>query len=468
MKKLYSFMAILCALTLLVSCGIFGKCKKDKSCSLETDSKTQTELKCPKDEKKTCSRDEKKACTKEERKTCAKEEKKICPKTGEAITPAEGESAEGHKCTHKTADGKPCPKCAKWDDPDNIKPFCPNIGSFLDKDVKALEKTAWEAYQAKDFEKAAKYYLAYLHYNVTDDRNIYNLACCYGLLGKPELAAKYIERAYKSGFADVAWIKEDPDFEKVRESEVFKTTVAKLEEDMNAKKAIFGKLDFIKAQSFLQCYEKLPEEFDANKSYTLIVGLHGFGSNPEDFTGIYKKFENPDFIFAVPQAPYPLLSDKGEVGYGWGLKLDDEMKSDEAKSMLSDYVAKVIGTMKSKYKIGDVYLLGFSQGGNAAYKTGIKNHKLIKGIIAFGAPFDEEWFKKNSKDVEAAKHLMVFLAHGNDDAIVNIENTYNASKMFGDYGYPNTIYTFKGAHEVPEDALHMVQKWMRGEKCLTP
>jgi tetratricopeptide (TPR) repeat protein len=106
-----------------------------------------------------------------------------------------------------------------WSNPDSIDVLQPDIGDFLDVDLAALEKIATDAYQAGEWEKAAKYYLALLRYDISDSGNIYNLACCYGLMGEAELAAKYLERAYRAGFTDIEHISWDPDFDSVRQSD---------------------------------------------------------------------------------------------------------------------------------------------------------------------------------------------------------------------------------------------------------
>ena len=466
MKSIYKLIGLLCILALVTSCQCNLFKKGDKKCpGMEISEKCPHAQKaCPLHGTKECPKSEGKKCPKDKgdneypKPCCKKADKhKKCPKTGEVKTCQKAEK----KCAHKSPDGKPCSKCASWNDPEKINPYCGKVGNFLDRDIEALRKTARDAYNAKDYEKAAKYYIAYIRHNVKDDMNIYNLACCYGLLGKAELAAKYLERAYKTGLGDLNWIKGDSDFDKVRESEVFSATVAKLEEEMKRRKSEHGELAYIKSESFIRSYINLPEDFDEGKNYSLLLGLHGYGSSPEGFTGLWKKFENPGFIYVALQAPYPFI---GSSGYSWGPFTEDEEMREEPRRMTAKYVAGAIDYLKSKYDIGDIYLLGHSQGGNAAYKNGILNHELLKGIISFGAPFDPEWFEKHSAALQAAKTLRVFIAHGNEDQVVPEEDSQKAKEMFLNAGYPVLFSSFEGGHNVPEEVLNKVQKWMKGEE----
>lgn len=387
----------------------------------------------------------------------------VCTKVGKdkAKKTATGECAK--KTTAKT-DEKYTQKdhnCPNWADPETINPYCPKIGNFLDTDLKELLKKAQDAYYAGDYEKAAKYYLALLKYDITDSNSIYNLACCYGLLGKADLAAMYIKRAYKTGFPDVEWIIKDPDFDKVKEEEIFKTTIAGLKEEIGKKKAEQGELIYIKSSTLDRCYVKLPDAYDKDKPHTLIVALHGLGASPESFTEVRSRFEKPDFIFAVPQAPYSII---GEKGYSWNYSSDDAFH-EQTGNLTIGYVADVIKELKNKYNVKDVYLFGFSEGAYMSYIAGIEHPELFKGIISFGG-WIEDWFDKKLNDskainIEEAKKLRIFIAHGTNDNIVKFDEGTKARDILQKLGFDVTFHEFDGGHAVPEPAVHEAEKWLK-------
>ncbi|MBN1591913.1 MAG: hypothetical protein JW941_01545 [Candidatus Coatesbacteria bacterium] len=375
-----------------------------------------------------------------------------------------------HDDDEQVCKGRPCKKeqpCDEKSGPQaGKKPgqkglYDPKTGAFLDFDLKELEKRAREAYEAGEYEKAARLYLNLLRRNITDGGNIYNLACCYGLLGKPKLAANFLERAYKAGFNDVEWIKFDPDFEKVRDSEEFQSTIACLEGQAKRKSEGAGKPIYISAEAEFRCRVMLPDGFDPNKTYPLLVGLHGYGSDPENFAGLWKRFDNPQFIYAVPQAPYPYLRGN-EQGYSWSAPLpDDDPAGERSKLESEEYVAKLVKHLKKEYKVGDTYLLGFSQGCGMTYTTGIKYHELFKGLICFGGWFSKDWLvDKAGIDLKEMNDLRVFIAHGSKDTLVKIEEGEKAKDILKEYGYNVTFYVFDGAHAVPEQALREAQSWM--------
>jgi len=370
---------------------------------------------------------------------------------------------DGHKVKgiHQKKECHKKEPCAKKCKHGKINPYGKCAGNFLDFDLKELEKQAREAYDAEKYEEAAVLYLKLLRRNVTDGGNIYNLACCYGLLGKPELAAKYLERAYKAGFSDVGWMKNDPDFEKVRGNEQFDAMIACLEGQAKSKAEGKGKPIYISASAEFRCRIKFPESYDESKSYPLLVGLHGYGSDPESFVGLYERFDNPQFIYAVPQAPYPYLRGN-EQGYSWSAPLpEDDPAGEQSKLESEEYVAKLVKHLKKEYNVGDVYLFGFSQGCGMTYTTGIKNHDLFKGLICFGGWFSKDWLvEKASLDLNEMNDLRVFIAHGSKDTLVKLEEGEKARDILKEHGYDVTFHEFDGAHRVPKEALLEAQKWM--------
>jgi len=350
-----------------------------------------------------------------------------------------------------------------WSNPDTIDPYRADVGDFLDVDLDALAKKANEAYQAGDYEEAAKYYLAVVRYDIHDGSSIYNLACCYGLLGDAELAAKYVTRAVNAGFEDIGHIRWDPDFEKVRGTAAFDEAIANLASMLGEKESKLGGLIYFDSRAFFRCRIHLPDNFDPSKSYPLIVGLHGYGSDPDRFITLWERFKNHDFIYASPQGPYPFSVGK-DIGYSWENWMPEHpMMSERAMVMSEKYIAGVVTSLCNQYKVNDVYLLGFSQGCAFTYMTGIKYYALFKGLICFGGWLNTDMLSE--EEMMAAKDLRVFIAHGTEDRMVEYETGVKAKDTLEGYGYDVTFHEFKGPHAVPEDALQKAEEWMKNNSC---
>jgi phospholipase/carboxylesterase len=339
-----------------------------------------------------------------------------------------------------------------------LDPMAPDAGDFLDTDLRDLGRKAYEAYQAGEYDTAAARYLELLCRDITDAGSIYNLACCYGLMGEPELAGTYLKRSFKAGFDDIEHAQQDPDFANVRGKEVFDTVVDSIAAAFEQKKSMLGQTVWIRQPSYLPCHVRVPEAFDPEQEHVLVLGLHGYGSNPESFVGLWDRFENPDFIYAALQAPYP-FSVGSELGYSWTMRLEDEELEKKARLMSESYVIETVRELARKYKVSGVYLLGFSQGCGMAYATGIKNHNLLKGIICFAGWLDTAWLGMTA--MQEAKDLRVFIAHGKDDHVIGLEVGAKARDELKNLGYDVTFFEFAGAHQVPAEPLRKAQLWMK-------
>ncbi|MBN2082471.1 hypothetical protein JW859_09750 [bacterium] len=350
---------------------------------------------------------------------------------------------------------------ADWTQPESLDIYDPSILDLLDTDLDAIMNTAWEAYGDGDYEKAAQYYLALLYADLGNEITLYNLAGCYGLLDQPELATEFLERSFAAGYTDIGYAREDPDFATVRDTPVFQEMLERMEQQLKESEAECGNVVYFKEPVYLRGRIYLPEDFDPRESYPLVVGLHGFGSQPDRYVRLWKRFEKVDFIYVVPQAPYPFMSDIDAVGYSWGSWIEGEPLPPRSWQLSREYIGDVIETIRGLYKVDDVYLLGFSQGAGMALSAGIALRNQIKGIIAFGGWLEDEWL--TADELAHGSNVRVFLAHGNEDMVVEFSHSEEARDKLLELGYDVTLHEFTGGHTVPEEALKVVSEWMAYE-----
>jgi len=230
---------------------------------------------------------------------------------------------------------------------------------------------------------------------------------------------------------------------------------------------------YFKSSALFQCFVKLPEDFDKDKSYRLVIGLHGGGSTPENLIKLWEGSGKVDFIYAVPQAPYSWLVGES-IGYDWSLwPSGDTGLMKRASDMTANYISDLLIFLNQKYKIKESYLLGFSQGAIFTYVAGIKNFQHFDGLIIFSgpgllkplvSPFAEEqiinWL--SAEFIEAANSLRVILVHGKDDQLVKYELGIQSRDLLKSYDFNVTFYDFTGGHVTPpKNILEQVIQWIR-------
>jgi phospholipase/carboxylesterase len=337
----------------------------------------------------------------------------------------------------------------------------PTAGSFLDFPLDSVSRAANSAYQAAHYSEAARLYLTALEHDVTNSSDIYNLACCYGLLKQDSLAALYLRRAFRAGFDDVGHVKVDPDFDSVRTNPVFAALVESLSALTDSAQAKAGTQVDVEATSLIPSYVRLPTDYDSTRAYPLVIGLHGYGATPRSFAKLYERAGSPEIIFVSLQAPYAFGAGR-DLGYSWTTWSRDDSTVEQRSSGLScDFVVAAAQKLSSRFKTNGTWLLGFSQGCFMAYRTGIGHHELFKGIICFGGGLDTT--SLSPADYAAAKGLKVFAAHGKEDRMVEYKYGTNTRDFLKRKGYDVTFVDFKGGHTVPEQQLKQAVKWMRAK-----
>lgn len=215
---------------------------------------------------------------------------------------------------------------------------------------------------------------------------------------------------------------------------------------------------YFKSERLFKYFIEFPEGFDSTATYDLMVGLHGLGSDAEEFMGIINGAEPEDLILVTLQAPYAVLENE-KLGYDWNLyDTEDWELIFQAGDLTVESISDLLAELERIYKIDRKYLLGFSQGGTQALYTYISRPNIADGVISFGGRFDASWYSESH--INNMKGLRVFLAHGYDDPRVSVEDSKVAYSFLESSGAEVELRIFNGVHEVPEDVLREAIKWI--------
>lgn len=347
-----------------------------------------------------------------------------------------------------------------WSDPESIDIYRVDAGDFLETDQYFLASEARDAYESADYEKAARYYMACLRCDISDGSSIYNLACCYGLLGRERLAALYLLRAFRAGFDDLDWVNSDPDFDPVRATPLFASLVDSLETARAEADEGAGRLSHFEGRVLLPCRLQLPEGFTGEEQdITLIVGLHGYGSNEVSFASLYERFATRDFILAAPRAPYAFAMGS-YLGFSWGTwDEDDPSVGERAGEGAEEYVLDLVDALRQSYDIGEVYLMGFSQGCGFTYGIGLLNPEYFDGLICLAGRLDTSWV--SVEQMRSIGDLRIFIGHGYDDRAITYDASEEAYRLLDEAGVDVTLFGYSAGHSVPEEVVQEAERWMR-------
>lgn len=323
-----------------------------------------------------------------------------------------------------------------------------HAGDFLDQNPNEALNLAADAYQNGEWYEAATYYLNALAIDPTSSNSIFNLSCCYGLMGEDELATLYLRRAYINGFTDLGHINGDTDFDLVREKPIFSAFL----DSLNAVTADepLGELHWFDSVESFFYRVKFPEGFNPPTPLPVVIGLHGLGDSADNFIGLWERIENPDFIFVVPQAPYPI----GDNAFSW--YRGDYGTEEWGHSLLlaAHYVLDLVDQVQNEYPVSDIYLFGFSQGAALSLYTGIIEPELFTAIIPASGWLPEDFI--SAERLLNSSEMRIELMHSPEDGAVPFEAAQRAVSVLSVNNWDATLHITDGPHTVVMDELNLI------------
>jgi predicted esterase len=245
----------------------------------------------------------------------------------------------------------------------------------------------------------------------------YNLACALSLKGETEPALDALADAVTFGFHDAEHMNKDPDLAAVRETERFRNLVAQAERRAKAKEPLIHVPDG---------YRK-----DGDRTYPLFVALHGAGGRAKGMMYLARQALGTEAYFLL--APYG--SSPAGTGHTWNGRDVDRVTAE-------------IDELKKKYRIGRVYLFGFSAGAHVGYVFVLKRRDHFDGFIPMAGALRERWVTDD--DLKNAKELAVFAIQGTEDPVVPPAAARRSLAQLRKHGAATKLFTHPGAHRAPE------------------
>jgi phospholipase/carboxylesterase len=210
----------------------------------------------------------------------------------------------------------------------------------------------------------------------------------------------------------------------------------------------------------LEAILREPAGFDSARTYPLLVALHGYGDDAAGFLRAFQPATWAHCFVAVPEAEYPLPNG----GFSWFQLTRDRSPWEAADRRTAAAVVGLIGALRRSYRIGPVFVLGFSQGAALAYLIGFLHPGLVSGVLAISGrlpPIDTLGAIVRSADLEAARIVPVFVARGRDDQAVGRRSFVDQAAFLAAHGFAVTHFEFAGGHDLPAEVMDRAMRWVR-------
>ena len=202
----------------------------------------------------------------------------------------------------------------------------------------------------------------------------------------------------------------------------------------------------------------LPDDYNPDVRYPLLIMLHGFGANMQDLAGLAPVINSRGYVYACPNAPIAFDLGGGQAGYGWtsprGDATPEEMQ--RAETLLGEFFDEVL----EQFQVapGRSVLLGFSQGGGMTYRCGLSRADTFAGLVALSASLPDP--KELEDRLPEDRNQPIFIAHGRSDPLIPAESAANAQRFLKEAGYSPEYHEYNMAHEISSEVLSDLSTWM--------
>ena len=218
-----------------------------------------------------------------------------------------------------------------------------------------------------------------------------------------------------------------------------------------------GEIYHIEATNIMSYRLVKPMDFHPDKKYNLVIGLHSYADSPDQFVKIWKHFYLPEFIFAVPQAPFPVHIGLAKE-FRWEIEDQTNEILERSDQLSEDYLVKVIKEIKNNNKINGVYLLGLHQGTTVGFNVALKYPDLVDGLIAFGTKYDIENISQDQ--LSKVKGLKLFIANSPLDQFIDQEQCLKLKEGLENSGISVEYHTSEGKYSLTKEILKKSEEWL--------
>jgi phospholipase/carboxylesterase len=191
----------------------------------------------------------------------------------------------------------------------------------------------------------------------------------------------------------------------------------------------------------------------------LMILLHGVGGNEQNLFSFANQLPD-EFLVVSVRAPFIISEGRYswyQVNFSTGKPIIDARQAEKSRNTILQFV----GELKQQFLFDDklVYLCGFSQGAIMAYSVGLTAPDIIKGIAIMSGRLLEEVKPLITHNGEL-EHLQVFVAHGINDATLNIQYAREAHNYLESLNIHPAYKEYIYGHGIDNEMLTDFISWL--------
>lgn len=192
----------------------------------------------------------------------------------------------------------------------------------------------------------------------------------------------------------------------------------------------------------------------------LIVYLHGFGQNLEQFISLTKSLHKLNAYHLYIQGPYPVstrIEKNQKWGYAWYLYNGKQGAFVRSLEYSSEFIQEIIDGVAPHIAISRICILGYSMGGYQAGYFGLSRWKHTNELITIAGRIKTEAFKSRWGN---RKHINVLALHGEIDESVRPGPQKEQIEILREKGLNATFLTVNEGHRLNAVFLRKAKEWL--------
>lgn len=204
-----------------------------------------------------------------------------------------------------------------------------------------------------------------------------------------------------------------------------------------------------------------------------VIWLHGLGADGNDFAALVPELDlsgYPAIRFIFPHAPsMPVTINGGYVMPAWydirGADLTSRQDEAGIRASARAITALIAHEIGRGIPAKRIVLAGFSQGCAMALHTGLRFPQALAGIMALSGylPLAEHFAAERAP---ANAHTPIFMAHGNQDPVVDPARGAASRDLLARLGYPVEWHSYPMEHSVHPHEVAEIAAFLT--RVLTP
>jgi phospholipase/carboxylesterase len=193
---------------------------------------------------------------------------------------------------------------------------------------------------------------------------------------------------------------------------------------------------------------------------SLVILLHGYGSNGEDLIGLvpYWRTALPDTLFLAPDAPQPCPGVPGGRQW-WPLTSLTPQARAAGVRVSAPELNAFIDAQLAKYDLGEdrLALVGFSQGTMMALHVGPRRQSALAGIVGYSGMLADP----DALAAEGVNKPPVLLVHGDADDVLPVAALHQADERLRALGFEVEAHVSRGlGHSLDDQGLQLGARFL--------